>query len=295
MIGRRHRLQLLAVFCTLAGVCLAPVAAAEPSFLWKVSRGQGSFYLAGSVHMLTPAHYPVSPALDSAFADSDLLVEELDYGEMIAPESQMQMLMRGMFPPGGSLKRTVSADTYLRVAERLKGLGLSVTQLDRFKPWFLALTLLGMEWQQAGFDQRLGLDRHFYDRAVAAGKPVQALETVDYQIARFDEMTSEEQDRMLASTLRELETQKASVADIAEAWRTGDVATIERIVLQDLKSEPRIYERLLVERNENWLPTLEQLMTRPGRALVVVGAAHLVGPDGLIEMLRARGCTVEQM
>ncbi len=295
----RRRLARAAVILTvLAGhVCAVfPVLrAAEPSFLWRVTRAEGTFYLAGSVHMLTAAHYPVSPAFDAAFAESDLLVEELDYREMMAPEAQMQMLSRGMFPADGSLKDSVSADTYDLVSKRFAIVGMSIEMLDRFKPWFVALTLLGIEWQRAGFDQRLGLDRHFYDRAIAAAMPVQALETIDYQIARFDEMTAGEQDQMLAATLKELDTQTAAVTDIADAWQTGNVATIERLVLQDLKSETRLYERLLVERNRNWLPVIEGMITRPGRAFVVVGAAHLVGPDGLLEMLRARGYTVEQL
>ncbi|MGE4055961.1 MAG: TraB/GumN family protein, partial [Vicinamibacterales bacterium] len=202
---RRRLTRAVVVFPVLAGILCATspaLRAAEPSFLWRVSRGTGTFYLAGSVHMLTAEHYPVSPALDSAFAESDLLVEEVDYREMMAPEAQMQMLSRGMFPADGSLKGSVSAETYDLVSRRLAGVGLSIQLLDRFKPWLVALTLLGMEWQRAGFDQRLGLDRHFYDRAIAAGMPVQALETIEYQISRFDGMTDAEQDQMLASTLK---------------------------------------------------------------------------------------------
>ncbi len=283
-----------AVAILLPSVGSQPLAA-DANFLWKVTRGGGAFYLAGSVHLLTQAHYPLDSAFDAAFADADLLVEEVDYREMMAPEAQMRMLTRGMFPAGGSLKAAISPETYALVTERVAALGLPPAMMERFKPWFLALTLAGMEWQQAGFDQRLGLDRHFYDRAIAAGMAVQPLETIDYQISRFDDMTSAEQERLLASTLRELDSQKSSVSEIAQAWRTGDIETIERLVLQDLKREPRIYERLLVERNRNWLPVLEALALRNGRALVVVGAAHLVGPDGLLALLRARGYSVEQM
>jgi uncharacterized protein len=105
----------------------------------------------------------------------------------------------------------------------------------------------------------------------------------------------EEQDRLLAETLKELDTQQTAVTALADAWKAGDVPTVERLVLQDLRSEPRLYQRMLVDRNRDWLPKLEALFARRGRAFVVVGAAHLVGPDGLLAMLRARGYTVEQM
>jgi uncharacterized protein YbaP (TraB family) len=108
-------------------------------------------------------------------------------------------------------------------------------------------------------------------------------------------MTTEQQDHFLAETLKELETEKASVGRLADAWKSGDVATLERITLKDLEADQMMYQRLLVDRNRNWLPKIEALFARQGHAFVVVGAAHLVGPDGLLQMLRAKGYTVEQL
>ena len=128
----------------------------------------------------------------------------------------------------------------------------------------LALTLEGLEWQKAGFDPELGLDKHFYDQAQADGKPVQGLETIEYQISRFDEMPMELQDRLLAETLKELDTEKASVAKLTDAWKAGDAPTVERIVLDGPQPEPELYQRLLVERNRNWLPEARSAL-RPQR------------------------------
>ena len=124
---------------------------------------------------------------------------------------------------------------------------------------------------------------------------MQGLETADYQISVFDGMTLEQQDRMLAQTIKELQTELASVGKLADAWKVGDAPTVERIVQAELKAEPLIYQRLLVDRNNNWLPKIEALFARRGHALVVVGAAHLVGPDGVVAMLKAKGYTVEQL
>jgi uncharacterized protein YbaP (TraB family) len=293
----RPLLRFVAAVLAVAAA-VASMAAQTPStgrtFLWSASNGKSVVYLVGSVHMLTKDYYPLSPALDAAFEEADLLVEEIDFGQMMAPASQLEMLTRGMLPSGQSLETVLSAETFSQVKGRVTALGLPFEPLQRFKPWMLALTLLGFEWQKAGFDPALGLDRHFYDRAIAERKAIQALETLEFQLSRFDEMTTSEQDRLLVSTLKELDTQLASVTELADAWKAGDAPTIERIVLQALKDEPRLYRRLLIERNQNWLPAIEALFSRPGRALVVVGAAHLVGPDGLIEMLEAKGYTVEQ-
>lgn len=283
------------VAAIVTAYALAPLQAQNRDFIWKASRGQSVVYLVGSVHLLSKDYYPLSPALDKAFKETDLLVEELHLGQMAQVESQMTILMRGMLPSGQTLDKVVTPATFALVSERVKSLGLPIEPLSRFKPWALALTLLGLEWQAAGFDADLGLDKHFYDQAVAAGKEVQGLETIEFQISRFDEMSMEEQDRMLASTLRELETEKASVTTLANAWKAGDAPTVEKIVLQELRQEPRMYQRLLVERNKDWMPKIEALFSRKGRAFVVVGAAHLVGPDGLLAQLKAKGYAIEQL
>jgi uncharacterized protein YbaP (TraB family) len=270
-------------------------SAAGTSFVWKVTNDRGALFLVGSVHMLSKDYYPLSPALEAAFKESDLLVEEVDFADVLAPESQLQMLKRGLLPSGESLEQVVTAETFRAVSRHLTEIGMPIEPLSRFKPWALALTLLSLAWQQTGFDQSLGLDRHFYDRARAEGKPTQALETLDFQISRFDGLARDEQDRLLASTLRDLATQKEMVTALADAWKSGDAAAVERIALDDLREEPELYERLHVERNRTWLPKLDLLFSRPGTALVVVGAAHLIGPDGLLGMFRAKGYRIEQL
>ena len=290
-----RRVVMLAIAIGVLPAATDTLRAQNRDFIWKASRGQSVVYLVGSVHLLSKDYYPLSPALDKAFKETDLLVEELHLGQMAQVESQMTILMRGMLPSGQSLDKVVSPATFALVSERVKSLGLPIEPLSRFKPWALALTLLGLEWQAAGFDAELGLDKHFYDQAVAAGKEVQGLETIEFQIAQFDEMSMEEQDRMLASTLRELETEKAAVTTLANAWKAGDAPTVEKIVLQELRKEPGMYQRLLVDRNKNWMPKIEALFSRKGRSFVVVGAAHLVGPDGLLAQLKARGYAIEQL
>ena len=270
------------------------ITAQARNFLWKASNQQGMVYLVGSVHLLAKEYYPLNPAFEAALNESDLLVEELDLGEMLAPESQMALLTRGLLPAGQSLEKVVSPSTMDVVTRRVVALGLPLEPLKRFKPWSLALTLLALEWQKAGFEAELGLDKYFYDRAKEGGKAVQGLETVAFQISRFDDMSMADQDRLLLQSLKELDTEVAAVTTLANAWKAGDAATVERVVLQDVKSDPLLYRRLVVERNQTWLPRIEALFGRSKPAVVVVGAAHLVGPDGILAALRAKGYTLEQ-
>jgi uncharacterized protein YbaP (TraB family) len=284
----------LATLIVIAG-CVAPRAQGK-SFVWKATSKQGgTVYLAGSVHLLSANYYPLSPAFDTAFNAADLLVEELDMGEMLAPESQLKLLTRGMLPSGQSLNKLISPATYAAVSARVTALDLPMAPLNLFKPWALALTLQALQWQKAGFNADLGIDKHFYDMAKTAGKSTKGLETLEFQISRFDEMSMELQERLLAETLKELETTQTSFVKLADAWKSGDAAAVETIVLEDLKSEPAMYQRLLVERNHAWLPQVEALFSRPKPAFVVVGAAHLIGTDGLLRMLRARGYAIDQL
>lgn len=281
------------VVCVALVVGHAQVAAAR-DFLWKVSGPAGTVYLVGSVHLLTKDFYPLSPAIEAAFKDSDLLVEEVDFAELMSPDAQMRMLARGMLPGNTRLDAVVSPATFTLVTARAAELGLPVDPLKRFKPWSLALMLASLEWQKAGFDGELGLDRHFYDQARAAGKRVQGLETAEFQISRFDGMSMDQQERLLAGTLKDLDHEMANLTTLVQSWKAGDAAAIERIVLKDIGQDPVMYRRLLVERNRNWMPQIEQLLSRPRPVFVVVGAAHLVGPDGLVGLLKAKGYRVEQ-
>jgi uncharacterized protein YbaP (TraB family) len=100
---------------------------------------------------------------------------------------------------------------------------------------------------------------------------------------------------MLRSTLDELGMQNKEIGAMVAAWRRGDAATIERDMVRALQKYPAAYQSLIVERNHNWMPQLEKCLARTTPCMVVVGAAHLVGPDGLLTLLQRKGYRIEQM
>jgi hypothetical protein len=275
----------------------APVVAqndAGRSFLWTVRKGAQVLYLAGSVHALSADVYPLSPAFERAFAAADTLVEELDLGEAESLAVAPTLLAKGMYTDGRRFDSSVSKDTATLVATRLQSSGLPSEMIQAMKPWLVMLTFAALETQKAGLDTRLGLDKHFYDRAKSAGKAVVGLETAESQIDRLDRMPEAMQEQLLRSTLEELETERESLKTIVGAWRTGDAAGLEKTLLGAFKDYPDAYRSLIVERNQNWMPQMDACLTKPRPCLVVVGAAHLVGPDGLLALLRRKGYAVEQ-
>lgn len=267
---------------------------AAKSFLWKVQSGPRVMYLAGSVHALSADVYPLSPAFEQAFTASDTLVEEIDLGASGLMALAPMLLSKAMYQDGRTFEKAVSKETHDLVVKHMKALPMAAQMIRPMKPWMVMLTLTALQVQQAGLDPKLGLDQHFFDRATAAKKAVVGLETAESQIDLFDSMPESLQEQLLRSTLDELDAQSLEIATTVAAWRRGDAATIERDVLRGFQKYPAAYQSLIVQRNHNWMPQLEKCLTRTTPCLVVVGAAHLVGPDGLLTLLQRKGYRIEQ-
>ncbi len=289
--GRRLPRTILAVLSALA-VCTSSSAQTK-SFLWKVESGSRLLYLAGSVHALRADVYPLNPAFERAFQASATLVEEIDLTQADLLTLGPVMLAKGMYHDGRTFETVVSKDTLSLVTKRLRP-PLGLEAIRSMKPWLVMLMLSAMQVQEAGLDTSLGLDKYFFDKATSARKPVIGLETAESQIDRFDRMPEPLQEQLLRSTLDDLDKQGKELADIVSSWQRGDAASLERTLLTGFKKYPAAYASLIVERNNNWMPQLDECLTRANPCLVVVGAAHLIGPDGLLSLLQRKGYRIEQ-
>jgi uncharacterized protein YbaP (TraB family) len=264
-------------------------------FLWKVeASGGATAYLLGSLHVLAADSYPLPAAIDKAFAESKTLVEEVDLDEMTDPNAMMAALAKAMLSNGQTLDQLIAADVYAEVKKRAESTGIPMLALDRMKPWLVAVTLMAPTLQSAGFKPEFGVDRHYFDRAKERGMKRQALETVAYQLDRFDSMPAPVQESLLKATIQDLETQLKDVQAMVRAWASGDVAAVEKLTLASFKDSPELYKLLLVERNHNWVPHVEKCLADNAGCFVVVGAAHLVGPDGLPTLLAGKRLKVTQ-
>jgi uncharacterized protein YbaP (TraB family) len=274
----------------------APLAqSSKKHFIWAVRQGGGPpTYLVGSLHVLTPEYYPLPAAFEQPFTTSKVLIEEVDLDELTNPMTALALLGKAMFTDGKTLDQVISPALYKQVEARAEKAGIPAIALQRMKPWMAAVSLTAPALKQAGFDTELGVDKHFFDRAKKAGIERRALETVAYQFDRLDQMSPALQEAMLKSVLADLDTEIANVKSIAQGWARGDVATIERYLLGAMMESSELYNRLLVERNKNWVPQIEQCVQQKTQCFVVVGAAHLVGPHSVVAMLKQKGYSVEQ-
>ena len=287
-------LGLVSIPASAQGTSPAPSLGGR-HFVWRVAKdGKPVAWLVGAVHLLKRDTYPLPPVFDKAFDESGTLIEEVDLGASSDPAAVLPMATKALLTDGRTLRGVLDKDTYTLVEAKAAAAGVPMLALERIKPWLVAMTLAVPVLRQSGFDPAFGIDQHFYDRAKAAKRPVRGLETVAYQLDRLDGLPMPVQVEMLKAVLADADTQASSLAEIVDAWKTGDVGALERLLLKEFRESPTVYERLLVERNRAWTPQIAICVAESSPCLVVVGGAHLVGPDSVIMLLRQAGFSVEQ-
>ena len=284
---------------------VAPAAAAAPAakgterpLLWKVSDADNDVYLLGSFHLLKPDDYPMPADIDRAFDDAESLLFEVDPREMTAPETVAMMQKYMAYDNGKSLSKVLPKATLERLATLVSASGSSVQALEQSEPWAVSLGLVIGVSQAMGFKPDLGLDRHLMDRAAKAGKPAGGLETVDDQMKAMDAVPYAEQAQGLDEFLQDPKKAMQQLQDMHSWWRTGDVERLDKDMRAEMAAKtPQSYKLLDVDRNNAWLPQIEKRLTgsKSDDTLVVVGALHLLGADGLVEKLKAKGYKVERV
>lgn len=263
--------------------------------LWKIESKTNTVYILGSVHFLKEENCPLDPAIENAFNESQVLVLEVNLDDFNTPQTQRSMLLASMCDPGNTLSQTLSQETFGLLRTRLEENGLKVEQFEMFKPWFLAVSVTATILQNAGFDPNFGIEKYFFDKAKSSGKEILGLETVEYQIGLFDDMSPEVQDFLLYKTLLELDVIEEQVEELVRLWKAGDLEVIDSKLSEELTDNPQLNEKLIYERNRNWVPRIKAFVGKDKNVLVTVGAGHLGGEKGLVALLKKEVRRIEQM
>ena len=266
--------------------------------LWKVSDADNSVYLLGSFHLLKPDDYPLPVEVDRAFDDSASLLFEVDPAALTSPDAMAVMQKYMAYEDGKSLSTVLPKATLEKLSTLVSAGGGSVQALEHSEPWGVSLGLVLGGSRAMGFSLELGLDRKLMARASEAGKPAAGLETVEDQMRAMDAVPYAEQAQGMHEFLSDPQKAVRQMNDMHAWWRAGDVAKLDSEMRAEMAQKtPESYRLLDVERNRAWLPQVEKRLSesKKDNTLVVVGSLHLLGSDGLVEQLKAKGYTVERI
>jgi uncharacterized protein YbaP (TraB family) len=290
--------MLLSVTCAAFLVACANAKPSTPA-IWRVCDQDNCLYLLGSFHALQASDYPLSQAVQDAYKDAELLAFEVSPEQMLSPDLARQMQQAGFLPASEKLQQHVPEKTWQLVLKWIdENPTYPLDTVQKLKPWYLALIITNTQAQAQGFKSEQGVDQHFMNQAEGNKKPSIGLEQAHEQISLFDDMSLATQIQLLDETLQPMDQQNNELDQLHAYWKVGNVPEMERIVVQKMQHEyPDLYQSINVARNDAWVPQLQNLLDKNSEqdVLVIVGALHLIGPDGVVKKLQSKGYKVERL
>jgi uncharacterized protein YbaP (TraB family) len=287
------------VFGFLLLCLLGSVAAAgeqnHPVTMWRVAGQANSVYLLGSIHLLREQDHPLPRVIDQAYGDADIIVMELDMDDMDPVYAQAAFNRAGVLTDGTTLKDLLGDEAYAQAENAASVLDIPLDMLDQSEPWLAAMTVELMLLYRFGFNPALGVEMTMTQRAVADGKPIEGFETIDEQLSFLDGLPIEAQREMLLQVLIEGADMGELIDDLVDAWHHGDTTVLEDVLLSSMADQELLSDVLISSRNARWTEKIATWLDDDKDYLVVVGALHLVGEEGVPALLGARGFGIQQL
>ncbi len=276
----------------------AAPAPASRQYLWEVSSLTNRVYLYGTVHAGKASFFPLAEPVQKAFADARVLAVEAD---ILNVEAMTKSSATMVLTPPDRLDKRLPAPVYERFRKQLERFGLQEAEMARLKPFIASSYLAFSEWGRLGYFPQFGVDRHLLVRAREAKMTIVELEGVETQAALMNSLTDAESSRALEGTLTALESglTREQITGMVNAWQSGDASLLLEVARAYNESVPgarELEEKFIWSRHEAMAGRIEEwLMRGRERVFVAVGALHLAGPRGLVEMLAKRGYQVRQL
>ncbi len=273
----------------------APAPSAGPA-LYVARDADSTMYLFGTMHLRKAGEAWSTPAIDAALAMSEEIWTEIDVSPQAMQSVAQVMMVRGAAPPEAPLSSKLSPEQWQRLVGSLRSPQMSVARIDAMQPWLAALMLSMAPAIEAGYNPAAGADLGVGASGAAQGKRMRAFETLAQQVGFFADLPEAVQLQLLLEAMDQGSRETDALDALGAAWARGDLETLGATLNDEMRRDyPELFEALMVRRNDAWVATLLQELEGAGSDFVAVGAAHLVGPEGLIAQLRARGVSVERV
>lgn len=257
--------------------------------LWELTGTSNHIRVLGSIHFLRPSDYPLHPAITSAFNEADVILMEIDMGDLDPVANAKIIASLAQDAHGRRLPELLGPTAWRKATAEAHKLNLDLAPLTPFEPWYVAVMITQLRLNQLGFDQSLGVEARMTADAQRAGKEIQGFETLAGQLGILDGLSANAQRAFLQATLEEA-GETADVADqMIDAWKSGDEKAMEKDMLGSVRDQQEVYRALIIRRNKNFARGIENLADDPRNYLIVVGALHLVGPDSVLRILARDG------
>ena len=262
--------------------------------MFKVTKGNDTIFIGGTFHLLTEKDYPLPDAFEQAYMQADEIYFETDMLAIETPEFQQKSLGIILYQDDKTLKQELNKATYARFVEYAKSRQLDPMQLNSLNPTGVMLTITIMEYQARGFVAE-GVDKHYFKRASKDKKMIAWFETPDEQLAILDGFDNEDPNGLINYTLDEIKNIDDIISSLHKSWREGDMNTLTQLGIDSFADYPDIYKAILEDRNNKWMKEIEAMFGDQGTELVLVGALHLPGEDGVLTQLEKKGYKVEKL
>jgi len=289
------RLLIVTIGVSLSIASTPVVAAGEPVTMWQTKGDHNQIYILGSIHLLRSSDYPIPSAIYDAYDEAEVLIMELDMDDMDPMQTQALVMELGMLRNGDTLESKLGQRDYAKAVTLADEIGIPLSMLSGTKPWLAAVTVETMMLTRVGFNPSNGIEMHLMSRAKSDNKEISGLETARQQIEMLDNLSEKAQNEMLMQTLAEGGQIEELLDEIIDAWRNGDVAYMEETLLADMAGSRELYRKIVVDRNKDWVRQIGALLDDDDDYLIIVGTMHLIGKDGVPQLLRNRGLLVEQV
>lgn len=289
-------LRLVSFFATT--LWFASSLAADQAFAWQATRNKNTVYLVGSLHVGKLSFYPLSPSIERAFKDAEVLAVEADVSN---PQATLSAMTLGMYAAGDSLAQHLSAKLLQRLEKQLPKYGMNLALMANLRPFMVMSTLVMAEAMRHGYDPTAGVDLYFLNKAAARGMTVVELESVEIQMRIVNGFTDAENEAMLGQMLSSIEKDSmgTELAQMVAAWQAGDAAALEQTIEASFQGQADakavVMEKLNHRRNLDMTRKIEQYLASGKKHFVVVGGLHLVGARGIVRELARRGYQVKQL
>lgn len=262
--------------------------------IWTVSKGENTVYIGGTFHMLKPSDYPLPQEFKAVYNQVDRLVFETDIAELSKPSFNKKFIKALTLPSGKILADKLSSSAYAALIYYAAENEIDTAALQHLTPQIVALIISLRELEKLGLTAQ-GVDSYLGKKAARDGKTLSELETIDEQIEYIANISKGNESALIIQTIEDFVNLPEELTQLTTAWRKGDEQTLYELGIKPIRQNyPQVYHSLIVERNNNWLPKIEQLIKQQDDTFILVGAMHLIGEDGLLKQLENRGYKVNQ-